>query len=946
MRSSDLIKQIFPEINVGRAGACFGLREMAINAILSGDLKSLAGRGQALNYGILSHVGDKITTGYLEKLLASLEKSDITEVKHEKSKEVKTKNSTEENKSTNPASEALDQFNKLIKECSLTTDKLTADEEELLAPFLILEERKSSVTATDQVISPDELKKQIDLASQIQKVLVKKFRPSSEEYKKFLDEHTYIRQLTDIGIFLTNISLLQAPEVFAKEFPGLFAETEIPTHLAQSSRAWTVPVMLEDKEIGGRSFVTGISCRFSAKTLQACLESLEAELIEYIQEMRSKNKEFTIEIPLAITMNSLKHVVTLGYHPQKKWVLIDQNNPESLVEYIEAKNIGAHILKSVLSATVALTYTGKDMEFVIGFQPITKQFILLSAVNTKHNAKGIQGAEKAIATLLKSKRLLTLQELNQNISISVFTSGQAYPDLSPFLLQWRKLQKIAPEMVKKPDEFDHMPLLHLHCLKNTNTETVDEIIQAGADINELDANGYSALARACGFNNQEVALHLLANYKDKLNLNLGEASPLFFALLKGNLVIASELLKAGASILNSKFLYAGAVRSRKPDVIQFLINSKVPCDHFDLSMAENIAAEDKQNSLGIVFIAAGVNLDRAILALQEESCYPIAERLQQNRFKYYVCSLIKEWKDENIFRALRSMLSKDFNTFFTRAVNQWSYSTNKSLAYGTSITQLDSMITLNPDWQLFWREITTRHKAHSEEIRIMQEKILFAYRNHVLAEDWYSSPVQIKQSEQLFNLRMHPFPTDSVCKWLTYRLKHIPYLCTLSEADKTKLNFLTVPRTEHHLLNLNQQLERYTPEKKSFSFFSSKKLKFSDEISNLHRYLQTMLAPNGAGDIKAGPLPPEEGKAREALNALLNETSVLLTPDNFKAIKEIYLFASTQVCTYSEALNASLLELEKFILPKMKGEKVKEIQKLISRIQSFVHQEIKRSRLD
>ena len=67
-------------------------------------------------------------------------------------------------------------------------------------------------------------------------------------------------------------------------------------------------------------------------------------------------------------------------------------------------------------------------------------------------------------------------------------------------------------------------------LKNNNKEEIVRLLQNGADINEQNSNGYTALFVACEKNHTEITEILLKHDKIKVNLlNIGRWSPFYAA---------------------------------------------------------------------------------------------------------------------------------------------------------------------------------------------------------------------------------------------------------------------------------------------------------------------------------------------------------------------------------------------------------------------------------
>lgn len=891
---STMVTYLFPGVEEG--GVCRGLTKMAIRALLCEKIEDLVSRGGVIANGVCHAGGARVTVSDLQKLLSSLEK----ECQRLKIKEdaIVAEESAEPDYKTPPSDNYLApqparnlplklEFEKLAAQQKMTDFVLTEEQKKTLEQLTDPEEK----TKAAPIISASELKQQMNLAWKIRHALLKIVRFEKEKYKNYDKEHPYIATLNELEVFLTGVALQQQPEAFQmlpdvrvrhrlpQKFQSLFVEP--PTQLINPLDQWLDPVMLDSKdEKQGQTTTINFSRKHTPATLQAAFNGLDEELQKYVKNAKTA-------LPFALQVAVMGHTFVVGYNPQNKWFIIDLFNPSAaLARDVKQENIGREVCKALSVALPEFTITGREMEFVIGYLAASKKYVLLKAKKAP-NSNGSLGVEKRILALLQSKKLLLLDDLAQNIVFNASVSDKLQ-NLVPFLKSWKQSQKISL------DNKDDLPLLHFHCSKGVDVTEIDELVKAGADVNQLDQYNKSPLAYACSVNNYVVAEHLIK--KHKANPNLGD--PINLAAKEGYDKLVSLLIDAKASPIDSGVTIATALHHKHEPVVRRLI-------------------------------AAKFNLDSALKYLRNHDLEEEAVNLQANRFRHYISALTGEMEDKKIFSALHQMLdrSPEQVNFFGKSANSWAYLSQYEMeasivsAYANgkfNVVKLEQVLTQKPDWIAFWKEVEAQYPT--KDIQQMQEKILSSLR-YQLMQQTIPSKDDFRQNEQLINLRRGGFLSQEICKWLEYRMKHVPFVYKKKlTASEMSLQVMLRPHTETALFEFIAELERINKEESEVKkprggFFGSSASKESF-VGCLMQDLNKLLEP-GVDAKQEHSYPTkttDEVMANLALNFLQNEISKqprgLAAQNALQTLRDFHQFTKMGLCTACEAVSGVLTELK------------------------------------
>ncbi|KAK0067730.1 ankyrin repeat protein [Biomphalaria pfeifferi] len=117
--------------------------------------------------------------------------------------------------------------------------------------------------------------------------------------------------------------------------------------------------------------------------------------------------------------------------------------------------------------------------------------------------------------------------------------------------------------------------LHL-CVANENLDLIKELVQSGADVNIVDANGDTPLFHACAKNSLGIINYLLTNgAKINAQNNFGK-TPIFVAVEKKQLELVNVLLEHGADINicdeAKDTLVSKAIKCQSSDIVTLLLN--------------------------------------------------------------------------------------------------------------------------------------------------------------------------------------------------------------------------------------------------------------------------------------------------------------------------------------------------------------------------------------
>jgi ankyrin repeat protein len=151
--------------------------------------------------------------------------------------------------------------------------------------------------------------------------------------------------------------------------------------------------------------------------------------------------------------------------------------------------------------------------------------------------------------------------------------------------------------------------------------TLKKLIAEGADVNDIDSQGATALHWAAYADNTQAALALLdAGAVAAVETRFG-VTPLYLAALNGNPTLVSALTEAGADAAgtgpNGETLLMTATRSGVPAVIEALLDAGAQVDVTDPTFAQTalmIAVREDHRAVVDLLLAHGANVNARTLA--------------------------------------------------------------------------------------------------------------------------------------------------------------------------------------------------------------------------------------------------------------------------------------------------------------------------------------------